>query len=159
MADHAKHPAADDRANDPKYYIKNKALPLLIDDFAGNEARNETQDYPADDRHARSSLSLNQFVRTMATGHQRQPRGSLPPVGGNFIPRPLGAWPTIYPSEKPKVSQTPAAPSCDEAAALGTSCGRWARRKVTAIENSPTATATAAASVGAVKRGKDRLDG
>jgi hypothetical protein len=72
VADQAKQPAADDRADDPKHYIKNKALSLLIHDLAGNEAGDETQDYPADDRHARFSLvgSINLDHSLMAVRYR-----------------------------------------------------------------------------------------
>jgi len=44
-------PAADNCSADPKQNVQDDALASPIDDFAGNEARNEPNDDPRDNLH------------------------------------------------------------------------------------------------------------
>src|ERR1700736_5282185 len=51
LAEGGEEPAADDRADDAKQDVDEQPLAGLVDDLAGDEAGNQSEDDPGDDRH------------------------------------------------------------------------------------------------------------
>src|SRR3954468_12581111 len=106
-AGHARRPelveqkAADHRADDAEDDVEQQALALAVDDLAGDEAGDQTEHDPADDRHA-LSFSARPFRggRSRGTGAGQGRAGCRPckPAGR---PRSGDPAPASYPAASP----------------------------------------------------------
>jgi hypothetical protein len=57
-AKRSEEPPADYRTDDPEHDVQHHAFASLVDDLAGNETSDETQDKPPNDRHGICSLCV-----------------------------------------------------------------------------------------------------
>jgi hypothetical protein len=82
-AEEAEQEATHYRPDDPEDNIENQPFAALVDDFARDEAGDEAQDQPADDRHV--GLFLKGGVGTRPRDAGRPGRGAKPPSHAPLI--------------------------------------------------------------------------
>jgi hypothetical protein len=71
MTDQAEQKTADKRANDPERNVEEEALTGLVDDLAGDEAGDQSENDPSDNAH-----SVHPLPSSAISAKQRTTRGS-----------------------------------------------------------------------------------